>query len=222
MCRSLWHQSRAPAAPAHARSGVVERDKEVEEQKRLLYVALTRSQHLLVLGEGASKRPGPWHTWVMGTLLAEPERAEIIGQVRSRTLPSADIALDSVTIELRQASTLAQQPVTPVVATSSLPTATADELQAIDQRVWGWQPTPPQTVELSPTALAMLAKCPRYFFLHDWPVWRNSRRGRTGVAGGGQGRIVHAVLERIEMDLPVAALADRVRELIHGSRGRFS
>ena len=36
-----------------------------------------------------------------------------------------------------------------------------------------------------------------------------------------KGRIVHAVLERIEMDLPVAALADRVRELIQGEPGAF-
>ena len=223
MCAAAYGLNRARLLhPLMLEAEVVERDKEVEELKRLLYVALTRPQRLLVLGEGASKRPGPWHTWVMGTLLADPERAAIIGQVRSRTLPSADIALDAVTIELRQASTLAQRPVTQVVATPSLPTATADELQAIDQRVWGWQPTPPQTIELSPTALAMLAKCPRYFFLHELAGLEEQPPGHDGgLPAVDKGRIVHAVLERIEMDLPVAALADRVRELIHGEPGAF-
>ena len=112
MCAAAYGINRARLLhPLMLEAELVERDKEVEEQKRLLYVALTRPKHLLVLGEGASKRPGPWHQWVMGTLLAEPERAEIIAQVRSGALPAADIGLGEVTIELRQAATLAQRPV---------------------------------------------------------------------------------------------------------------
>ncbi len=223
MCAAAYGINRARLLhPLMLEAEVVERDKEVEELKRLLYVALTRPQHLLVLGEGASKRPGPWHTWVMGRLLAEPERAAVVAQVRSGTLPSADVTLDEVTIELRHAGTLAQQPVIQVVETPSLPTSTADELHAIDQRVWGWQPPLPQTVELSPTALATLAKCPRYFFLHDLAGLEEQPPGQDGgLPAVDKGRIVHAVLERIEMDLPVAALAGRVRELIRGEPGAF-
>jgi ATP-dependent helicase/nuclease subunit A len=223
MCAAAYGINRARLLhPLMLEAEVVERDKEVEEQKRLLYVALTRPQHLLVLGEGASKRPGPWHAWVMGTLLAEPHRAEIIAQVRAGALPAAEMAMDEVTIELRRASTLAQGPLTKVVSTPSLLAVTADERQAIDQRVWGWQPSPPQTVELSPTALATLAKCPRYFFLHDLAGLEEQPPGQEGgLPAVDKGRIVHAVLERIEMDLPTAAMAERVRELMRGEPGAF-
>ena len=223
MCAAAYGINRARLLhPLMLEAEVVERDKEVEEQKRLLYVALTRPQHLLVLGEGASKRPGPWHSWVMGTLLAEPNRAEIIAQVRSGALPSAEMVLDEVTIELRHASTLAQRTVTRVVSTPSLPASTVDELHAIDQRVWGWQLPPPQTVEMSPTALATLARCARYFFLHDLAGLEEQPPGQEGgLPAVDKGRIVHAVLERIEMDLPAAVLAGRVRELIRGEPGAF-
>jgi ATP-dependent helicase/nuclease subunit A len=223
MCAAAYGINRARLLhPLMLEAEVVERDKEVEEQKRLLYVALTRPQHLLVLGEGASKRPGLWHDWVMGTLLAESHRAEIIAQVRSGVLPSAEMAMDEVTIELRQASTLAQGPLTKVVSTPSPLAVMADELHAIDQRVWGWQLPPPQTVELSPTALAMLAKCLRYFFLHDLAGLEEQPPGQEGgLPAVDKGRIVHAVLERIEMDLPAAALAERVQELMRGEPGAF-
>jgi hypothetical protein len=127
-----------------------------------------------------------------------------------------------VTIELRHAATLAQQPVTQIAATPSLPAPTAAELQAIERRVWGWQPSPPQTVELSPTALGTLAKCLRYFFLHDVAGLEEQPPGQErGLPAVDKGRIVHAVLERIETDLPDAALAGRVRELIRGEPGAF-
>jgi ATP-dependent helicase/nuclease subunit A len=223
MCAAAYGLDRARLLhPLMLQAEAVERDKEVEELKRLLYVALTRPQHLLVLGEGASKRPGPWHTWVMGRLLAEPEQAAVMAQVRCGTLPSADVALDGVTIELRHAGALAQQPVPQLVATPSLPSATAEELQALDQRVWGWQPPPPAMVELSPTALAMLAKCPRYFFLHDLAGLEEQPPGQDGgLPAVDKGRIVHAVLERIEIDLPPTAVAERVRELMRGEPGAF-
>jgi len=223
MCAAAYGINRARLLhPLMLEAEVVERDKEVEEQKRLLYVALTRPRHLLVLGEGAGKRPGPWHSWVVGRLLDEPNRAEIIAQVRSGTLPSAEMVLDEVTIELRHAATLAQQPVTQVVAMPSRPASTVDELQAIDQRVWGWQPPPPQTVEMSPTALATLARCARYFFLHDLAGLEEQPPGQEGgLPAVDKGRIVHAVLERIEMDLPDAALSARVQELIQGEPGAF-
>jgi hypothetical protein len=132
------------------------------------------------------------------------------------------MAMGQMTIELRDAATLAQRPVTHVVATPSTPTCTAEELQAIERCVWRWQPPLPQTVELSPTALAMLAKCPRYFFLHDLAGLEEQPPGQEGgLPAVDKGRIVHAVLERIEMDLPAAAMAGRVRELIRGEPGAF-
>jgi RecB family exonuclease len=127
-----------------------------------------------------------------------------------------------VTIELRHATTLAQGSLAWVISTPSDPTPTVDELRDIDRRVWDWQPPAPQTVELSPTALATLARCPRYFFLHDIAGLEEQPPGQEGgLPAVDKGRIVHAVLERIELDLPVAALAGRVRELIRREPGAF-
>jgi ATP-dependent helicase/nuclease subunit A len=41
-----------------------EDDQQYEEEKRLLYVAITRARKMLVLGEGFSKQTGPWLQWM--------------------------------------------------------------------------------------------------------------------------------------------------------------
>ena len=41
-----------------------EEDQQYEEEKRLLYVAVTRARSMLVLGEGFSKQTGPWLQWI--------------------------------------------------------------------------------------------------------------------------------------------------------------
>jgi PD-(D/E)XK nuclease superfamily protein len=95
-------------------------------------------------------------------------------------------------------------------------------LEEIHRRVWAWQPSPPHTVELSPTALGMLAKCLRYFFLHDIAGLEEQPPGQEGgLPAVDKGRIVHGVLERIELDVPSTVLAGRVRELIRQEPGAF-
>jgi ATP-dependent helicase/nuclease subunit A len=223
MCAAAYGINRARLLhPLMLEAELVERDKEVEEQKRLLYVALTRPKQILILGEGASKRPGLWHQWVMGTLLAKPDGAEIVTQVRSGRVPSAAIAIGAVTIELRHATTLAQRAGGRVVSPPSLPSVTSEELGAIHRRIWGWNTPPPQTVELSPTALATLAKCARYFFLHEIAGLEEQPPGQEGgLPAVDKGRIVHGVLERVEMDLPPESITERVHELIRREPGAF-
>jgi ATP-dependent helicase/nuclease subunit A len=223
MCAAAYGINRARLLhPLMLEAELVERDKEVEEQKRLLYVALTRPKHLLVLGEGANKRAGLWHQWVMGALLEAPNGAEIVAQVRSGGVPLATVAVGGVAVELRRAATLAQRPITQAASMPPLPALTAGELEAIDRRVWGWNPPPPQTVELSPTALAMLAKCARYFFLHDMAGLEEEPPGQEGgLPAVDKGRIVHGVLERIEMSVAPEAAATRVRQLILRETGAF-
>jgi ATP-dependent exoDNAse (exonuclease V) beta subunit len=42
----------------------LDEDQQYEEEKRLLYVAVTRAKKMLVLGEGFSKQTGPWQQWI--------------------------------------------------------------------------------------------------------------------------------------------------------------
>ena len=223
MCAAAYGINRARLPhPLMLEAELVERDKEVEEQKRLFYVALTRPKHLLILGEGAGKRPGPWQQWVMAALMAQPQAAESVAQVRSGVLPSAAVSLGDLAVELRSAASLAQRPMMTAGPMSTLSTLTANECQELEQRVWGWQPPPPQVIELTPTALAMLARCARYFFLHDIAGLAEQPPGQEGgLPAVDKGRIVHGVLERIELDLAPEAIAPRLRELLRREPGTF-
>lgn len=223
MCAASYGIDRARLLhPLMLEAELLERDKEVEEQKRLLYVALTRPKHILVLGAGSSKRPGPWHRWIMSALTAEPEAACTVAQVRSGVLPSAAVRLEAVTVELRHAAALAQRPVRRIDSAAAPPTVSSEVVEDLRRRVWGWEPPPPQTVELSPTALAMLAKCRRYFFLHEVAGLDEQPPGQEGgLPAVDKGRIVHGVLERVDIDLPPEAAATRIRELIRREAGAF-
>jgi ATP-dependent helicase/nuclease subunit A len=221
MCAASYGIDRAKLLhPLMLEAELVERDKDVEEQKRLLYVALTRPKHLLVMGEGTAKGRGLWHRWIMRAVEGEPERADIVAQVRSGALPQAEISLDAVTVDLRHAATLAQKPNARGAPTPPPPALTPGELETIQRRVWGWTPPPPQIVELTPTALATLAKCLRYFFLHEIAGLEEQPPGQEGgLPAVDKGLIVHGVLESVETDLPREAIPARVRELIRCEPG---
>jgi ATP-dependent helicase/nuclease subunit A len=221
MCAASYGIDRARLLhPLMLEAELVERDKDVEEQKRLLYVALTRPKHLLVMGEGVAEGRGLWHRWIMRAMEAEPEQAEVVAQVRSGALPQAEICLGAVTVELRQAATLAQRPHARGVPTSPPAGLTPGALEAIQRRVWGWTPPPPQIVDLTPTALATLAKCLRYFFLHQIAGLEEQPPGQEGgLPAVDKGLIVHGVLESVETDLPREAIPARVRELIRCEPG---
>jgi hypothetical protein len=125
-------------------------------------------------------------------------------------------------IALRNAAALAQRPLRQVVPRAAPPTLESDECDHVQQRVWGWHPPAPLTVELTPTALAMLAKCARYFFLHEMAGIAEQPPGQEGgLPAVDKGRIVHGVLERVEIDLPPEAIAPRVRELMRREPGAF-
>jgi hypothetical protein len=70
--------------------------------------------------------------------------------------------------------------------------------------------------------LATLAKCTRYFFLHAIAGLEEQPPGHEGgLPAVDKGRIVHSVLERMEIDLPPKTLAPRVRELMRQEPGAF-
>jgi hypothetical protein len=68
----------------------------------------------------------------------------------------------------------------------------------------------------------MLAKCARYFFLHDIAGLQEQPPGQEGgLPAVDKGRMVHGVLERVALDLPSAAIASHVRELLRREPGAF-
>jgi ATP-dependent helicase/nuclease subunit A len=62
-------------------------DQQFEEEKRLLYVAVTRAREMLVLGEGFSTRGGPWREWI--ETLLESASSGVIEKARSGGRASA-------------------------------------------------------------------------------------------------------------------------------------
>jgi ATP-dependent helicase/nuclease subunit A len=62
-------------------------DQQYEEEKRLLYVAITRARKMLVLGEGFSKAGGPWLRWVEQLFeTAQPGAIEAARAGKTQTL----------------------------------------------------------------------------------------------------------------------------------------
>src|SRR5216117_754396 len=65
----------------------LEDDQQYEEEKRLLYVAVTRARKMLVLGEGFSRQSGPWLQWVSQVFEnAQPDAIEKAREGRSQTV----------------------------------------------------------------------------------------------------------------------------------------
>jgi ATP-dependent helicase/nuclease subunit A len=77
-------------------------DQQYEEEKRLLYVAITRARKMLVLGEGFSKQAGPWLQWIERVLEAlQPEALE-----KARDGKTQTVRLKGSAIKLLPASQL--------------------------------------------------------------------------------------------------------------------
>jgi hypothetical protein len=97
-----------------------------------------------------------------------------------------------------------------------------DDLAALQRRVWGWTPPRPSLVELSPTSLATLAKCVRYFFLHEVVGLDEDPPGSDGgLPAVDKGRIAHGVLERVPLDLSPEDVLTHVRESIMREPGAY-
>jgi len=223
ICAAAYGSKRARLPHTLMREAeLLERDRDVEEQKRLLYVALTRARRILVVGEGSVKGRGLWHRWMLGILQGDPAGAEVIAEMRSGTPPVARLRLDEVTLELRQAAALARGSPSPAASVAAPLPLTAVDLADIHTRVWGWTPPRPRLVELSPTSLATLARCVRYFFLHDIVGLEEQPPGlEGGLPAVDKGRIVHGVLESVPLDLSPEHLPAQLRALIRREPGAY-
>src|SRR4029077_5473202 len=133
------------------RSKILEDDQQYEEEKRLLYVAVTRAKKMLVLGEGFSKQAGPWLQWTE-RLLEEGQSGAI---EKARDGKAVSIRFKGFTVKVVPASQLngpeqlrfnaesilVGEPVIPLVRT----------------------PRVISSIELTPSDLTSLVGCFRYF-----------------------------------------------------------
>jgi len=165
-------------------SKILEDDQQYEEEKRLLYVAVTRAKKMLVLGEGFSKQAGPWLKW-MEQLLEQGQSGAI---ARARDGKPVTIRFKGFSVKVVPASQLngpeqlrfntdsilVAEPVIPLLRT----------------------PRVISTIELTPSDLTSFAGCFRYF--HWTRILGIGEPGQPSTGNTPQmrlGSVAHKVLE---------------------------
>jgi ATP-dependent helicase/nuclease subunit A len=135
----------------------LDEDQQYEEEKRLLYVAVTRARKMLVLGEGFSRQTGPWLRWIEQLLneaqpgVIDRARAGQQGSIRFRgrydfsikVLPASRLAAPEQLTLNTDAILIAE----PGIALPAAP------------------PRAVSTLEMTPSDLSSLSGCFRYFQL---------------------------------------------------------
>jgi CRISPR/Cas system-associated exonuclease Cas4 (RecB family) len=182
------------------RSRELDEDQQYEEEKRLLYVAVTRAKKMLVLGEGFSKQTGPWQQWIQrlfetvqpGAL--EKAREGKPGNIRFKGKPGQP----DFSVQLVPASMLAvpeQLSLSPALGVSDCGRNFA-ELSDLQARVSKTEPPVTSMLEMTPSDLTALDGCFRHFY---WTRVRGvaepERRWRADASLMRMGSAVHKVLE---------------------------
>jgi ATP-dependent exoDNAse (exonuclease V) beta subunit len=179
----------------------IEDDQQYEEEKRLLYVAVTRARKMLVLGEGFSKQAGPWLHWMESLFETlqpgaidkaregKPQSIRFKGSIL-KVLPASQLNVPEQ-LEFNTSAILVGEPNIPRVPAPPIATA----------------------VEMTPSDLASLNGCFRFF---HWT--RILGFGEPGSRPAGDtpqmrlGSLAHKVLETVTMpsaaELATAGLAD--------------
>jgi ATP-dependent helicase/nuclease subunit A len=145
-------------------------DQEFEEEKRLLYVAITRARRMLVLGEGHAKHGGPWLRWVEGLLdsiqpdAVEKARAGTRVKVRVRSR-GQDFSVEALPAS---AFTRPEQLALNVDIEAVNRDAAFHELQRLQESITrpasaGQTIAAPVSLEMTPSDLNALGGCFRYF-----------------------------------------------------------
>ena len=168
-------------------------DQDFEEEKRLLYVAVTRARKLLVLGEAFRRQAGPWLQWV----------EKLFEQVHPGALKNAR-AGEPATVRFRsrgQDFSVDVLPASAVRGHSNLGTE-ANFLRVTDSsgftatsRAGNWSLSP-NCVDMTPSDLTALAGCFRYF--HWTRILGMADPGRTPAGDSPQMRLgsaAHKILE---------------------------
>jgi hypothetical protein len=161
-----------------------EEDQQYEEEKRLLYVAITRARTMLVLGEGFSKQGGPWLQWMEQLF----ENAQPGAVEKARAGKAQNVKFKGFSVKVLPASQL------------NLPEQLAFTTGAI---LVGEPYIPlistPRTIaalDMTPTDLTALGGCLRRY--HWTRILGISEPGRQSAADAPQislGSIAHQMLE---------------------------
>jgi ATP-dependent helicase/nuclease subunit A len=165
-------------------SKLLDEDQQYEEEKRLLYVAVTRAKKMLVLGEGFSKQAGPWLQWTEQLL----EEAHSGALARARDGKAVTVRAKGFTVKVVPASQLNGPEQLRFNADSILVAEPVIPLLKTPRVI--------STIELTPSDLTSLAGCFRYF--HWTRILGIAEPGRPSTGNTPQmrlGSVAHKVLE---------------------------
>jgi ATP-dependent helicase/nuclease subunit A len=162
----------------------LEDDQQYEEEKRLLYVAVTRARRMLVLGEGFSRQTGPWLQWIEQLFeTAQPGAIEKARDGKTQNVKFKGFAVKVLPAsELNVPEQLAFKADTILVGEPDIPRVEKPRITA--------------AMEMTPSDLASLAGCFRYF--HWTRILGVSEPGCAPTGSSPQmrlGSIAHKVLE---------------------------
>ncbi|PYS55637.1 MAG: hypothetical protein DMG13_03305 [Acidobacteria bacterium] len=161
----------------------LEDDQQFEEEKRLLYVAVTRARKMLVLGEGFSRQCGPWLQWVAQVCEnAHPGAIEKAREGKPQTLKFKGFSLKLVPasqlnvpeqLEFTTGAIRVGEPKIPLLQT----------------------PRVISSMEMTPSDLLALGGCFRYFQWTRLLGWPEPGRGPSGdTAQMRLGSIAHKIV----------------------------
>jgi ATP-dependent helicase/nuclease subunit A len=162
-----------------------EEDQQYEEEKRLLYVAITRARKMLVLGEGFSKQAGPWLHWIEELL--ENLQPGAVGSARDGKTQS--IRFKGAAVKVLPASRL-NVPEQLEFSTEAILVGEPNISKASS-------PRNAATVEMTPSDLMSLGSCFRFF--HWTRILGLAEPGHEPTGDTPQmrlGSLAHQLLER--------------------------
>jgi ATP-dependent helicase/nuclease subunit A len=186
--------------PAMAAVEAERKDREIEESRRLLYVALTRAaDHLVMSGEFGPRqaRADTWAGWLRRWLGGD-ESAKGVRVMRRGDVPSAP--------EVQAEG-----------AEPFLPAAVAEA----ETRVAGFSPAPPQWLVLSARELAEYLVCARrHYYVSVLSLEEMPPRARVAPPGtlpaADRGHLVHRVLEEIDFGSSAGDVQRALLRLVGG------
>jgi ATP-dependent helicase/nuclease subunit A len=162
-----------------------EDDQQYEEEKRLLYVAITRARKMLVLGEGFSKQAGPWLRWIED-LLEKLQPGAIAGAREGKT---QSIKVKGAGVKVLPASRL-NVPEQLEFSTGAILVGEPNIPKAPSPRMAA-------TMEMTPSDLTSLSGCFRFF--HWTRILGLAEPGHEPTGDTPQmrlGSLAHQLLER--------------------------